>query len=94
MSSAAEETEAEASDVVCGWCGIAEVDNVKLEDCGGCDLVKYCSDKCRGEHWHWHIPECKIRKAEFQDIRGDLLWAYICSNRVLWAKPPETLSTL
>ena len=28
------------ADVVCGWCGIAEVDNIKLEDCDGCDLVK------------------------------------------------------
>ncbi len=56
MSSAAE-AEAEASDVVCGWRGIAEaeVDNIKLEDCGGCGLVKYCGDNCRGEHRHWHV---------------------------------------
>ena len=52
---------------VCGWCGIAEVDNIKLEDCGGCDLVKYCSDKCRGEHRHWHAGDCKKRSAELHD---------------------------
>jgi hypothetical protein len=67
MMSSAELGEAEAVKNVCGWCGIAEVDNVKLEDCHGCDLVKYCSDNCRGEHRHWHIPECKIRKAELHD---------------------------
>ena len=46
--SSTEEGEAEASDVVCGWCGVAEaeVDNVKLEDCGRCGLVKYCGDNC------------------------------------------------
>ncbi len=64
MSSA---TEAEAPDVVCGWCGIAEVDNIKLEDCGGCDLVKYCGDNCRGEHRHWHAGDCKRRVKELHD---------------------------
>jgi radical SAM protein with 4Fe4S-binding SPASM domain len=36
---------------------VAGVDNVKLEDCGGCDLVKYCGDNCRKEHRHWHVQE-------------------------------------
>ncbi len=66
MSSSAA-TKAEASDVVCGWCGVAGVDNIKLEDCGGCDLVKYCGKKCRKEHWHWHVPECKNRAKELHD---------------------------
>ncbi len=65
--SSVEEGEGEAGRNVCGWCGIAEVDNVKLEDCDGCDLVKYCSDKCRGEHWHWHSPECRNRAKELRD---------------------------
>ncbi len=67
MSNAAE-VEADENNVnVCGWCGVAEVDNIKLEDCDGCDLVKYCSDKCRGEHWHWHVGDCKNRAAELHD---------------------------
>jgi hypothetical protein len=65
MSNAAE---AQADEnVVCGLCGIAEVDNIKLEDCDGCDLVKYCGDKCREEHREQHEEECKKRKAELHD---------------------------
>jgi tetratricopeptide (TPR) repeat protein len=52
------------ADVVCANCGIAEVDEIKLEECDGCDLVKYCSDKCREEHREQHEKECKKRKAE------------------------------
>ena len=63
MSSAAE-----ASDVVCANCGIAEVDDIKLEDCDDCDLVKYCGDLCRGWHRWQHEDECKKRKAELRDI--------------------------
>ena len=66
MSSSAA-TKAEASDVVCGWCGVAGVDNIELEDCGGCDLVKYCGYKCRKQHWHWHIAECKKRAQDLHD---------------------------
>ena len=67
MMSSAEEGDAEAVKNVCGWCGIAGVDNIKLEDCDGCDLVKCCSDNCREEHWHWHSPECRKRSAELHD---------------------------
>jgi hypothetical protein len=52
---------------VCANCGIAEVDNITLEECDGCDLVRYCSDKCRGEHQDQHEEECKKRKAEMHD---------------------------
>jgi hypothetical protein len=70
MSATEIEGEAEAvraAENVCGWCGIAAVDNIKLEDCGGCDLVKYCGDKCRGEHRHWHAGDCKRRAKELHD---------------------------
>ena len=45
-------------DKVCANCGIAEVDDIELEECDGCDLVKYCSDKCREEHREQHDEEC------------------------------------
>src|SRR6056300_1524944 len=58
---------AEASDVVCANCGIAEVDEIKLEDCDGCDLVKYCGDKCKGGHRKQHDEECNKRAQELHD---------------------------
>ena len=57
------------NDVVCANCGIAEVDEIKLVDCDGCDLVKYCSDKCREEHREQHHEECKRRAGELHDKR-------------------------
>ena len=58
----------ETSDEVCASCGIAAVDDIKLKMCdGGCDLVKYCSDKCRDEHREQHGDECKKRKVELHD---------------------------
>ncbi len=54
-------------DICCANCGIAEVDDIKLEDCDGCDLVKYCGDKCRGEHRENHEEVCEKRKAELHD---------------------------
>ena len=62
MSSKAEEEEADKD--VCANCGIAEIDEIKLEDCDGCDLVKYCSDKCREEHREQHTEDCKKRADE------------------------------
>ena len=54
----------------CANCGIAGVDNIKLEQCdGGCDLVKYCSDKCREEHKEHHHEDCKTRADELHDKR-------------------------
>jgi hypothetical protein len=58
----------EGLDEVCACCGIAEVDDVKLKRCdGGCDLVKYCSDKCQELHREQHEAACKKRKAELHD---------------------------
>ena len=71
MSSSSTEEEAAADkDVCCANCGIAGVDNIKLEDCdGGCDLVKYCSTNCRGEHREQHQEECEKRAAKLHDRR-------------------------
>ncbi len=66
MSSKAE---AAADKDVCANCGIAEVDEIKLEKCDGCDLVKYCSDKCREEHREHHREECKKRADELHERR-------------------------
>jgi tetratricopeptide (TPR) repeat protein len=63
---AAVEAEKEA-EVCCANCGIAQVDDIKLKICDGCDLVKYCSDKCRENHKEQHEDECKKRKAELHD---------------------------
>ncbi len=43
------------------------MDNIILEECNDCDLVKYCSDKCREEHREQHEEECKKRQAELRD---------------------------
>jgi len=66
MSSKAEE-EAAADKDVCANCGIAEIDEIKLEECNDCDLVKYCSEKCREEHSEQHHEECKKRADELHD---------------------------
>ena len=70
MMMSVQEEEAETEDHVCANCGsIAEVDEIKLEDCDGCDLVKYCSDKCLGEHREQHEEECKKRAVILHDKR-------------------------
>ncbi len=58
---------AEASDACCANCGIAGVDEIKLEDCDGCDLVKYCSNKCQENHRKRHDEDCKIRAQQLHD---------------------------
>ena len=55
------------ADEICASCGITPVDDIKLKECDGCDLVKYCSDKCREEHREPHEEDCKKRKAELRD---------------------------
>ena len=51
----------------CASCGIAEVDDIKLKKCDGCDLVRYCSDACREDHRSQHEEECKERTAELRE---------------------------
>ena len=59
-----------ADENVCANCGIAGVDEIKLKVCdGGCDLVKYCSKKCREDHREQHHEECKRRAKELHDKR-------------------------
>ena len=52
----------------CASCGKAEVDDVKLKQCDGCDLVRYCGDNCE-QHHHQpeHAGKCRKRAAEFRD---------------------------
>src|SRR5210317_2575984 len=57
----------EEADICCANCGMAEVDDIKLENCDGCDLVKYCSDKCREEHREQHDEDCKNRGQELHN---------------------------
>ena len=51
----------------CASCGIAEIDDIKLKKCDGCDLVRYCSDECRENHKSVHEEDCKKRAAELRD---------------------------
>ena len=57
----------QAADMCCASCGMAEVDDIKLKECVNCDLVQYCSDKCREEHRSKHEVMCKERAAELRD---------------------------
>ena len=43
------------------------MDDIKLMDCDGCDLVRYCSDVCRQDHKSEHEEACKKRAAELRD---------------------------
>ncbi len=62
-----EENNNEAACPCCAACGIAEIDNVKLTECDGCDLVRYCSDECKENHKLEHEESCKTRAAELRD---------------------------
>eukprot|EP00985_Skeletonema_marinoi_P007900 scaffold3525_cov104-Skeletonema_marinoi.AAC.7 len=61
-----EENEAVLS-CCCAACGIAEVDDIKLKECGECDLVRYCSNACQKNHKSQHKEACKMRAAELRD---------------------------
>jgi tetratricopeptide (TPR) repeat protein len=53
---------------VCASCGIAAIDDIRLNFCDdGCELVKYCSDGCQENHREKHEEECNKRKAELHD---------------------------
>ena len=56
----------------CASCGKAEIDDIKLKECDGCDLVRYCSDECRENHKSQHDEACKERTAEL--LRDELLF--------------------
>ena len=53
-----------AGEDLCASCGN---DNVKLQECDGCDLVKYCNSKCKEDHRKQHEEECKKRATELHD---------------------------
>ncbi len=74
MNGAAEETE--ECHLCCANCGIAGVDDITLQGCTDCDLVKYCGDKCQENHREQH-EECNKRKALLHD-------------RKLFTQPDET----
>ncbi len=68
---------AEETDVCCTNCGMLEVDEIKLEECTDCHLVRYCGDNCRENHREEHEEECKNRKA-------------LLHERKLFTQPEET----
>jgi hypothetical protein len=51
----------------CASCSVAQVDDIKLNKCPGCDLVRYCSNKCQREHRPKHDATCNERAAELRD---------------------------
>ena len=57
----------------CASCGIAEIDDIKLKDCDGCDLVKYCSDACQEDHISEHKEACK-KRGELLELRDKFLF--------------------
>eukprot|EP00985_Skeletonema_marinoi_P013076 scaffold6442_cov73-Skeletonema_marinoi.AAC.18 len=56
-----------AAEMCCASCGITEVDDVKLQKCDACDLVRYCSDKCHEDNRPTHERACKERATELRD---------------------------
>ena len=65
MSGADDSEEVEA--MCCASCGIAELDDIKLTECDGCDLVRYCSNECQANHRQEHEGKCNERAAELRD---------------------------
>ena len=61
--------EATGAVMCCANCGIAGVDEIKLEECDGCDLVLCGSEWCRVVHRQKHEEECKKRAGELHDKR-------------------------
>ena len=59
--------EEESRLMCCASCGIAELDDIELKPCDGCDLVRYCGDDCKEDHRPEHKEACKERAAELHD---------------------------
>ena len=59
--------ESAADLLCCSSCGVAEIDDIKLKPCDGCDLVRYCSDECKEDYRREHETSCKERAAELRD---------------------------
>src|SRR6056300_651088 len=68
MTTEADNNSEEMTNEVCGSCGKAEVDEVKLKKCA-CNLVKYCSVDCQKNHRLQHKKACKHMMAEIRDDR-------------------------
>jgi len=51
----------------CANCGKGEENCSKLQKCGACLSVKYCSKECQAAHRKQHKQECKKRAAEIYD---------------------------
>ena len=62
-----EENETVTTPSCCASCGIAGGDDVKLKNCNGCYLVKYCGVDCQKAHRKQHKRACKKRAAELRD---------------------------
>ena len=62
-----EEYESAKPSQCCASCGVAAIDEIKLMECGDCDLVRYCSDECQQDHKLKHEEECEKRAAELRD---------------------------
>ncbi len=56
------------ADICCDNCGIAEVDEVKMEEeeCS-CKLLRSCSDKCREDHQEQYDIQCKKQGEDLHD---------------------------
>ena len=54
-------------DEACANCGKQGSDTVKLKNCNGCFLVKYCGVDCQRAHRKRHKKACKQRAAEIKD---------------------------
>ena len=55
------------ADICCANCGIAQVDEVKMEECNHCNHVLCGSELCRVVHRQKHKQEYKKRKVELHD---------------------------
>ena len=54
-------------DNICANCGKGEENCSKLQKCGACLSVKYCSRECQATHRPQHKQDCKKRAAELCD---------------------------